>query len=94
MHASRPSPPHSADQILIAVQIVPDTISNLEEAILSDSRAGVAGRLGHTRSILQVCNLLHLADRRRSGILLTIVEGVILLRDLQTKDWVANECGD
>ena len=38
--------------------------------------------------------LLHLTNGRARGVLLSVVEGVVLLRDLETEDGVANQRAD
>ena len=84
----------SADKILVSVQIVPDTVANHRETSLVDEATGLAWRLRNASTVLHMGLLLHLSDRGRGSILLSVVEGVILLRDLQTEDWVADEGSD
>ena len=62
--------------------------------MLVDETARVTGRLGNASTILKMCLLLHLTDRGRGAVLLTVVEGVVLLGDFQTEDRVANESTD
>ena len=84
----------SADQILVRVQTVPHTLASVREASFGDDTAGIARRLGHARSVLHVRNLLHLSNTRGGGVLFTVVEGVVLLWDLQTEDGVADQGAD
>ena len=84
-------PFYSADEVVVVVEIVAQAIANLLETILINETAGVAGWLRDAGAVLHVSLFLHLADRGRGGILLTVVEGVVLLRDLQTEDGVADE---
>ena len=81
----------SANQVLVTIEVVPDTVANLLETGLGDQTTGVARRLGDTSTVFHMRLLLHLADRGGSGILLTVVERVVLLGDLQTEDGVANK---
>ena len=62
--------------------------------MLVDETARVTGRLGNASTVLKMCLLLHLTDRGRGAVLLTVVEGVVLLGDFQTEDRVANESTD
>ena len=64
------------------------------ETILVNETTRVAGWLGDAGAVLQVSLLLHLSDSGRLSILLTVVEGVVLLRDLQTTDGIADESGN
>ena len=84
-------PFYSADEVVVVVEIIAQAIANLLETILINETAGVAGWLRNVSAVLHVSLFLHLADRGRGSILLTVVEGVVLLRDLQTEDGIADE---
>ena len=84
----------SAHEIVVGVEVVPDALAHLLETVLIDQTARVARRLGHASTILQMRLLLHLANRSRCRILLSVVERVVLLRDLQTEDGVPDQSGD
>ena len=62
--------------------------------MLVDEAAGVTRWLLNASTVLKMCLLLHLTDRGRGSVLLTVVEGVVLLWDFQTEDRVANESTD
>ena len=72
----------SADKVIVAVEVVAHTIADVLETILVNETTGVTGWLGNIGAVLQVSLLLHLADCGTLGILLTVVEGVVFLRDL------------
>jgi len=84
----------SANEVLVVVEVVANTVANLLEASLVDEAARVARRLGHARSVLKMRLLLHLADRRGGCILLTVVERIVFLGDLKPEDGVADECAN
>lgn len=73
---------NSADKVIVVVEVVAHTIANLLETVLVNETTGVARWLGNIGTVLQVSLLLHLANCGSLGILLTVVEGVVFLRDL------------
>ena len=73
---------NSADKVIVVVEVVAHTIANLLETVLVNETTGVARWLGNIGTVLQVSLLLHLANCSSLGILLTVVEGVVFLRDL------------
>ena len=84
----------SAHQIIVIVQIKSEAIADLLETILIDEATRIAGWLRHASTILHVRLVLHLGDRGGGRVLLTVVEWVVFLRDLQTEDGVADEGTD
>ena len=82
---------YSANKVVVAVEIVAHTIANMIETILVDDTARVTRWLGNIGAVLQVSLLLHLTNSGSGGVLLTIEEGVVFLRDLETTDRVEDE---
>ena len=83
----------SANEVVVGVEIVPDTVANLLETVLVDKTRRIARGLWNTSTIFHVSLLLHLLDGSGGTVLLSVEERVILLRDLETEDGVANSGG-
>ena len=82
----------SADEILVVVEIVAESLALLGETSLVDETTRIGGGLGDSGTVLHVSLFLHLTNCSGGRILLTVVERVILLGDLETEDGVA-DCG-
>ena len=80
----------SANEVIVVVKIKSDTIASMIETIGSKDNICPWCLFGLS-TIFNEGNGLHLFNRSRCGILLSPVEGIILLRHLETKDWIAEE---
>lgn len=78
----------SANEVVVVVKIKSDTVASVIETIGSQDNICTRCLLG-LATILYEGEGLHLFNRGRCSILLSPVEGIILLRHLETKDWIA-----
>lgn len=80
----------SANEVVVVVKIKSDTVASVIETIGSKDHI-CARSLLCLATILNEGKGLHLLNRSRCSVLLSPVEGIILLRHLETKDWITKE---
>ena len=80
----------SANEVVVVVEIVANTLTDLFPALLGDNRAAGVWWLNEVLAVLHHCNLLMLCQRCYGSVLLSPVERVVLLRQLKTEDGQAN----
>ena len=80
----------SANEVVVVVEVKSETVSSLIETIRSKHYISSWRLLGLT-TVLDERDGLELFDGSRCCVLLSPVEGIILLRHLQTEDGIAKE---
>lgn len=83
----------SANEVVVVVKIKSDTVASMIETVGSKDHIS-AWCLLSLSTILNEGKGLHLLNCGRCSVLLSPVEGIILLRHLETKDGIAEEDSD
>ena len=79
----------SADKVVVVVQFETESVAALLVSLVGNHAACVARRIFNCIAELLHSQALELNHRASGGILFTVVERVVLLRNLQTEDGVA-----
>ena len=81
---------NSAYKVIVVWKIDSETITDHWESFLVDHNICSTNIFSHCVTIFDHCQLLELLDCSSSTILLSILNGVILLRHFKTKGWISD----